>query len=351
MSLRNLTLVIPTYKRPRFILRAIKFWQDTDVTIIVMDGSPESIDKDLIADFGKNIYYYHEPIPFLERLQKAMSLVNTPYVSLIPDDEFFMPSTIIKCIEFLEKDSSYIACGGMSIAFRNKEDRTQFNIVYPKLQGYKIDQETGIERMQYHMHEYTPSLLYSIMRKDIWKQCMSLMTHRIVDVYAMLEIEFEMAASFHGKSIILPELLWLRSMENVPVRNEAGMYEKNTFYKWWEDDHKKAEHETIINDILHNFNGVNISQEKKIIGIKKTFDIISVFQKKYYDKTMTQLNLKFPKLIGMLTYLKKSIYDKTKYYTENEVLVLGKKYCFSYDKTELSFITNIINEFHRTKLK
>ena len=42
-----------------------------------------------------------------------MQHVNTPYVAILPDDDFLVPSGLDKCIEFLENNSDYVAAHGL----------------------------------------------------------------------------------------------------------------------------------------------------------------------------------------------------------------------------------------------
>ena len=58
MSLLNkLTIIIPTYNRPHYIIRNILFWKDYDVNLIILDGSIEPLSKEVLNNISINILF------------------------------------------------------------------------------------------------------------------------------------------------------------------------------------------------------------------------------------------------------------------------------------------------------
>jgi glycosyltransferase domain-containing protein len=341
-NIRNLSIVIPTYNRPHFIMRSITFWSSIGVKLYILDGSKDF--NPLCKNLPENVYYFHKPIPFLDRLRFVYPMIETEYSTLMPDDEFFLPSTIKKCISVIE-NNDIVSCGGQCIRFEKNRTNISYSLIYTKLRSYNFLQDNGITRMQAHMLDYTPSTLYSVMKTETWKKCMTLMTKRIVDVYSMLEIEFEMAATFHGKCMTLPDVLWLRSNENKPIRNEPGLYTNKLFSKWWPDQSKKIEHDIVINDVIENFKDSNINHNQLREGIKITFDNIVTFQNKFEGKLSHKLALKFPKFINSLNIVRNYLFPKTKSYSLEEILH------FSDDELvfpieDIKQIDRIIHNFH-----
>src|SRR3989344_4065841 len=96
--LSKLTLVIPTYNRQRYVLRNMRYWSGSMVAVHVLDGSEQPILAEEMVGLAANVNYHYLPIPILERLQRAVDLVQTEYVALLGDDEFFVPNALQACI-------------------------------------------------------------------------------------------------------------------------------------------------------------------------------------------------------------------------------------------------------------
>ena len=104
IDLSNLTLVMPTCNRQNFAIRNMKYWSNTNVKLIVLDDSPKPIDQSKIQSVGKNIIYVHLEKSWAERIMCSFDLINTKYVQLIGDDEFYIISAIENCIKELENN-------------------------------------------------------------------------------------------------------------------------------------------------------------------------------------------------------------------------------------------------------
>lgn len=65
-SLSRLTIVIPSYCRPQYLRRQLDFWAGSDVSVLVIDGSPTALSDDIVVP--KNVSYVHDPAPFTVRM-------------------------------------------------------------------------------------------------------------------------------------------------------------------------------------------------------------------------------------------------------------------------------------------
>ncbi len=92
--LEKLTIIVPTYNRQEFALRYMHYWSETKVTIIIIDGSKKSLEPAVLKKLKKNIIYIHNPIGIYQRLLAAIKHINTEYVLLGCDDEFYIPSAL-----------------------------------------------------------------------------------------------------------------------------------------------------------------------------------------------------------------------------------------------------------------
>ena len=53
LTLREITIIIPTYKRSEYLFKNLKFWESFNTNIIVLDGSNISIKKKKIQAIQK----------------------------------------------------------------------------------------------------------------------------------------------------------------------------------------------------------------------------------------------------------------------------------------------------------
>ena len=61
-SLTRLTVVIPSYERQEYLLRAILFWAGSPSKLIIVDGSEKPLPKQILKVVGNlaNIRYIHK---------------------------------------------------------------------------------------------------------------------------------------------------------------------------------------------------------------------------------------------------------------------------------------------------
>ena len=237
--LENLTLVMPTYKRQRYALRNMHYWSNTAVTLRVLDGSDTPIENRMLDSFGDNVIYKHDSRSLDERIEGVLSEVDTKYIALIGDDEFYIISAVESCINELERDDSIVSCCGCCIGFNVDKNASKVYGWLPygyRLIGYnETMHDSPEERLGGHMQNYLPTLLYGITRSHPWKAAFKVVTERKFIFLAAWELQFEMYISFSGKAKVLKELMWLRSNGEVePVRFKyKGIESDVRFEEWW----------------------------------------------------------------------------------------------------------------------
>ena len=230
-ALYKLTLICNTYNRDKFLARSAKYWSQFPLKVIYMDGS----DLRSSVDFNNyiNITYINDTDSYSNRLIKAFNLCDTKYTCIIPDDEFFIPSALQQCINFLDVHPDYVSCGGEALLFSIYKDTINLETVYPNLHRRHFRHTSPLFRLSQHFKKYEPSHYYSIHRTPIAKNVFN-----FIDKFrlsAANELFVECLLPLHGKSINLPILFWLRSKEVLPIRSagELCFDESLTFTNFW----------------------------------------------------------------------------------------------------------------------
>lgn len=172
----DITLLIPTLNRPEFLLRELHYYQSVNFRgkIFIGDSSEATVAekiKNSLRQFDNllEIYYYPLPGYNIAHALKAMTdKVTTKYAAVIGDDDFFIPSGLGRCIEFLDNNSEYVAAHGESIViglpYINSQS-IQFSNHCPQP---TISAATAAQRLVAHLTYYSVTL-FSVHRIEAWR--------------------------------------------------------------------------------------------------------------------------------------------------------------------------------------
>ena len=285
-NLSKLTIIIVTYNRKNFILRTMNYWSGSNLNLVVVDGSKCPIDENVLKKFSKNISYYHRPISVQQRMIFATSLVNTEFALLGGDDEFFVPSALNSCIEKLIKNDELVSCIGRAMKFSFKKKQTIGRLVYPLLKNHKLIDEDPMIRIKKHFSNYIPRHCYSICRSNYWKIAWSEAYFKEYNFLGAPEKYFEFLITFSNKSVSIPELMWLRSDENIPIRGVSPSsilgYEISD---WWDDNKYKKDKMEFINRIEKNCKEISKLNKKEYQpDVTLGYEVLVNFFKKDFRK-------------------------------------------------------------------
>lgn len=268
--LQKLTIVIFSYNRHIYLKRSIKYWSSYNVKVIALDGSDIRL-QDPCLNF-KNIKYIHDPRSLYDRLLNSINYIDTDYMILGSDDEFYLPSALSSCIEFLTKEISFASCGGRAIGFRTREQGKKIfgNEQYPKLRNLCLDQDDASKRAYKHFSNYTPAHIYSVMRTSKWKIICKHVFKKEYNFFAVWELQIEFLVTISGKSKIIPELMWLRSFDAKPIRmTNPVMSDEVKITYWWFNKKFKNEKKDFLNRMKKACNALIIDQ-----NLEYSYDII-----------------------------------------------------------------------------
>jgi len=280
-DLGRLTLVVPTYNRQEFTLRLINYWSDKGPRLIVLDGSARPIKSKTLDGLGLHIQYFHQPIGMYQRLLESLNFIQTEFVALAGDDEFYVPSAVEACIVELDNDAAMVACCGRALGFTPKSQMLIGRTQYPLLEKYAVDSDLSEMRVSQHMRYYVPSLIYAICRTQQWKASWKYILSKEFPAFAIGELQFEMCMSYAGKSKVISELMWLRSNnENKPVHGtDPSLNPTKRFPHWWRNTENVIEYEEFISIMTKAFaelkpNGSNDTRSVVIDGVEAYLDFV-----------------------------------------------------------------------------
>jgi glycosyltransferase domain-containing protein len=310
-SLNRLTIVIFTYNRHELLKRTINYWLNYDVKLLILDGSNNKIDVSFLH--SKKIKYIHNTDGLEKRLLKSIDYIDTEFLILSGDDEFYLPSAICSCIKFLDKKPSFSSCGGRAVGFFTKSNFIFGTEEYSKFKGFCLDDRDSRGRTFKHFFNYTPAHIYSVMRLKNWKIICKYIFEKKISFSGSFELSVEFLTVVAGKSIIIQELMWMRNKE---VGTIIGPSVFVGLDKWWL--YKKYQYEK-LNFFKQMVKACDELLANKKITAKEIKDIINnafeIYIKQNYPKRnfLNKIKDLVPNIIKIFLVSIIIIYDQIKH--------------------------------------
>ena len=263
----ELTVVVPTYNRPKYLKRSLDYWGATAFKIIVADGS----DKKYDGDIPLNVAYFHSnELLINERWSNALQKVKTPYVVFCADDDFLSLSGIKNCLDYLNNFSDYSSAQGLAVTFEIDNKRDVFvEMANAKMVGHQIDGDFSSERLDQLFDEYIYQI-YSIYRTPLLQKAVDACTD--LDNPHYIELASAIVPSIFGKHKVLP--VFYSARQHIPG-SSSGSFEVPRF------DILKAR--GMINYKAWKTNIVNIYAQAESVPLENALRIIEKTLTKYYE--------------------------------------------------------------------
>lgn len=163
----SLTMIIPTRERSDFLERALFYYFTIGFKhkIIIADSSTkkhiirnkETIEK---VNSKLNISHeiYDETMEIVEKLDKSLSHVKTPYVFFGDDDDFFVPKTLELALVFLHSNPEYSCVNGKGLEFSMGSQKCYGKINFMRESPQKsIEDDNTNNRLIKHLSAYIPN--------------------------------------------------------------------------------------------------------------------------------------------------------------------------------------------------
>ena len=251
-DLSRLTIIIPTISRPLFVGRQIRYWSQFNAQVRILDGASSPIDLTADGPIAPNVQYLHLPLRFNERLTLAGSMISTEFACLLPDDEFFMPTGLTTCIEHLDKNSHLIGAVGKVLQFF--VDQGEFK-AFQDYDYWKNFSQVGSDIAEGRIRQVLPpnkthKIQFAVLRSEIWRKIFESSYSDYYSTGYLYERMLNLHAAVLGESVVLDTLLWMRSMENPPISNDAVPRNQGGMLGWADDPAMAAEVEHYFRKVL-----------------------------------------------------------------------------------------------------
>ena len=215
-----ISLVIPTYNRPRFLGRLLLYYKQVKLPhkITVADSSdPKNIDAnaELVAD-AKDVLeidhlVYSSKAPFNAKLIQVLEAIDTKYAAFCGDDDFITLRGIEQATGYLEAHDDYsIASGRVSsvTAHSAAEGDLRYGLLSHRYAQRTIDDDNAAARLGNHLSNYSTTF-YSVHRRAQLLRNMHL-TLELTRDYRFGELLPSCLSLIQGKTICLEVLYMVR---------------------------------------------------------------------------------------------------------------------------------------------
>jgi glycosyltransferase domain-containing protein len=163
-STEQLTVVLLTHNRPAFLRRALRYYSQFSLRIMVLDSSTES-GASIAAQFSDIDYRY---IPqfgysgFQSKLKYGAAQVQTSYMVFAADDDFILHEGLSESVAFLEGHPDYGMCHGYCLMYLTHARQVSYYRRDRKING-DFNADSAQERVVSFMHEFQPPF-YAVIR-------------------------------------------------------------------------------------------------------------------------------------------------------------------------------------------
>ncbi len=215
-----LGIIIPTKNRSDFITNQLFYYAavESPYTIYIGDSSDKThLEKTLlvIEKLKKQIKVVHKHYPGTNApaaLKNLSGIVQEKYVAMAGDDDFLIPNSLEKCIEFLEGNQDYATVQGKAVLYTL--DRAGAYGRIESFGGYNLGEneyKTPNQRLVYFLSNYwVPE--FSVRRTENHIQACD--RRDIINDSGFAEIVTSCVSMIQGKSRKLDCLYLIRQVHN-----------------------------------------------------------------------------------------------------------------------------------------
>jgi glycosyltransferase domain-containing protein len=268
-NLSDLTIIIPTISRPLFIRRQVRYWSSLNAQVVILDGAQNSNLDPCLQDLPSHIRYIHQPSKFNVRLSTASQYISTDFACLLPDDELFLPQGLERAMTVLRQDESLIGVVGKVLYFFVDQGRFLSTRAYEDWKNFRPESVTAWDRVR----EVLPpnkahKVQFGVFRSEQWKEIFFESYRDFYSTGYLYERMLNLYSAVLGKTVVIDELLWMRSMENPPISNDAVPRDDRGGMLGWADDPAMAgevnHYLSKVQDLIQR--GEGISEEQARFG-------------------------------------------------------------------------------------
>ncbi len=295
----KVSVMIPVYNGENFIKESImsvlaQTYTDYEI-IVINDGSTDKSEKILTPYIKKGIirYFYQDNQGFANAKNRAIRESEGEYIAWLDYDDVWLPNRLSKTVNIMDKDKNTVVVG--SYCGYIDENGKKLPLVYP----YR---EKGVINFYLFPRNkiMTGSALIRksvLLENDLWFE---------QQFFPADDYHMWLKLSFHGKMIIIPEILYHYRIHGNNSSIEPGVgINKQTIRKHWQaakeilgvSDYSHLHCNFWKRKILSYSDWINLQKDaQKLYNLYKKLSFFSLIDKikisLYYDAFLWSIYLK-----------------------------------------------------------
>ena len=206
----KVTIMIPTKDRADFVVRLLRYYKGLSFQgrIIIGDSSGDEEFARVAAEverIGDKLEINQHAYPGMNNalcIQQMLDVVQTPYATLLPDDDFQVPNGIADCVEFLDGHPDYNSAHGRAIIFVTETPGAHGVIQHTGAYPLPVIAADSAECRVVELLSNYRVALFSVHRIESWKMMYRDVT-KIEDKTFVLELLPNCLSLVGGKSMEL----------------------------------------------------------------------------------------------------------------------------------------------------
>ena len=341
-NFEDICVVILSRGRNDVLLRSLKYWAELEINVLVLHNTNIPIPVKML---GEKINYKISQESFSIRCGEAAKLLNYEYCIIASDDDFYLPTMLLKMARELHNDKLLSSIGAQTVSALKYGSKNYIKPTYGAMKHYS-NLDMGVDdRVKNHFFSEQSNTFngafYRMMRKnDAQFLLVNLAKCNLVSTPYIFEVTAEILFTLLGPSKYLSEVYWLRNLIDDPVQ-ELDWNRKLYFSNWYKNENYKHEVETwikIIEELLINTNckiDLDILLEKimQIRLYKETREIVN-----------SESNLKTIKSLKIFSFLRNLKSSFNKFQPFDEVIKVLDKQGVTCDLKEFTNAWQILIE-------
>jgi len=214
------TLLIPTFNRPVELGMLLRYLarHEARFRIIVLDASDlrnQERNTAILAQLSLAEHCNFVPgAPFAEMVSTALNDVETPYCSLIPDDDLLLPGGLAAALRHLRGHPEFAAAQGYNVAFLPYQNGIR--LIDTVEWCPTVGEERPLARLYHLVRRYQP-INWAVYRTEALQRSFAPTVGIDVDNLMMWELTQAFLAVREGKIACLPMFYRLRREEGSVV--------------------------------------------------------------------------------------------------------------------------------------
>ncbi len=271
-ALNKVTIIVPTYNRHKFLSKLLQFYESYSFPspILILDSSNTDINKNELTDF-----FHHQQVTYkkfnsstlpITKICNGMQFVNTEYSVICADDDFIIPQSLERCVEFLENNTEYAIAQGLYIQSTIDESGTfLWNPLYREQNS--IENDKPIARFKHYLNDFKGTFFYAVRRTNLLNLVMEETSINTSD-WGLSEILPSALSITYGKLKVLPILYSSRTNSDI-----SGGGVNNSGPKNWYSPEKLEKAARCTAKHLHQYEGLDY--ESALHEVDITFKIMA----------------------------------------------------------------------------